>query len=79
MLNRNYVIRRMHVYKFGISDFFTKESKVKGKKGALKMTAKIWDIFQTLCLNYFYIHCYYDNGNMFSLDYLYDLTDTFNL
>jgi len=35
----------MLVYKFGSLDFVTKESKVKGKKGAVKMKAKIWDLF----------------------------------
>ena len=45
MLNRNYVIRRKLVYKFGSSDFVTKDSKVRGKKGALKTRAKIWGIF----------------------------------
>lgn len=45
MFNRNHVIRRTLVYKYGSSDFVTKESKNKGKKGALKTTAKIWDTF----------------------------------
>lgn len=40
MLNRNYVMRRMIVYKFGSSDFVTKESKVKGKKRSAENDSK---------------------------------------
>lgn len=49
----------MLVYKFRSSDFVTKVSKVKGKKGTLKMSAKFWNIISKYFVSIIiYIHCY---------------------
>jgi hypothetical protein len=74
MLNRNYVIRRMLVYKFGSSDFVTKESKVEGKKKERwKWQQKFYIYFPNPLSQLYLYSLLYNNGSQFPLDYLYKL------
>jgi hypothetical protein len=80
MINRNYVIRRMFFFiNLEVQILSPKNRRSKVKNTALKTRAKICDIFSKTLFQLWLCSLFYDNGNKFSLDYLYNPTDTFTL